>query len=418
MRIAHVIAYFTTGLSYEENRLPWYQAELGHQVQIITADRYYPFPNYEAAMKPVLGPRRRAEGREAVESVVVNRLSVYEWPGRAHVWLRGLKDALLAFAPEIVHLHGIVGPLAIQGVRTCACLQLPLVVDSHTCYFNVDLRVRWRRLYYDAFRWWWTRDNWHGVRRFISVSPDVAHFLAQEFGIPAQFIFESYIGTDPRQFRFSATQRERLRREQGLRESDIVAIFVGKVEPRKEVEILLEAQRKLRDSGHPLHVWLVGPASPSYLEELRATAQGKNPAFTRFIPLVSNEMLPSYFSAADIAVWPGDPSIGIIEAMACALPVVVIEDLSTRHLRDAGNGAAVPRGDLSHLTQTLGRLMAYPEGRRRMGQASRQLVLSRFDWRVIARNLLQVYVESAVLENRPTARLSPIGRDPTSQQRM
>ena len=57
MRILHLINYFNDNLNYQENNLIKLQNINGHQVTLITSDRYFPFRNYNKNYKKILGKR-------------------------------------------------------------------------------------------------------------------------------------------------------------------------------------------------------------------------------------------------------------------------------------------------------------------------------------------------------------------------
>ena len=57
MKILHLINYFNDGLDYQENFLTQHQANDGHNVKVITSDKFYPFVNYNKIYFPLLGKR-------------------------------------------------------------------------------------------------------------------------------------------------------------------------------------------------------------------------------------------------------------------------------------------------------------------------------------------------------------------------
>ena len=57
MKIIQIINYFQHQIGYQEYFLAKEQAEAGHNVTIISSDRYFPFPDYESTVKSILGNR-------------------------------------------------------------------------------------------------------------------------------------------------------------------------------------------------------------------------------------------------------------------------------------------------------------------------------------------------------------------------
>ena len=73
-------------MGYQENGLLAAQMRLGHQVRLITSDRYHPHPNYKETMK--MDDSRRIVGvsHQEEDGLDVVRLKVV-WEWRAHWWV-------------------------------------------------------------------------------------------------------------------------------------------------------------------------------------------------------------------------------------------------------------------------------------------------------------------------------------------
>jgi len=81
--------------------------------------------------------------------------------------------------------------------------------------------------------------------------------------------------------------------------------------------------------------------------------------------------------------------MSIIEAMLTGLPVVATDIRGPREqVVDGQTGFLVPAGEAAPLAQALGRLVAEPGLRARLGAAGRERALERFDEaRVVGRTL-------------------------------
>lgn len=145
-------------------------------------------------------------------------------------------------------------------------------------------------------------------------------------------------GVDLQQFRppRSARERQHLKRDLlGLEPNSGVILFVGDVRPRKGVDLLLEAYRRVRRRQPSWHLVVVGPRSDrnderysefgkrlSTLLEDGGAPHSKTGGvtFTGY-----SERVAEYMRAADLFVIPsrreGMPNV-MLEAMASALPVV------------------------------------------------------------------------------------------------
>jgi glycosyltransferase involved in cell wall biosynthesis len=92
----------------------------------------------------------------------------------------------------------------------------------------------------------------------------------------------------------------------------------------------------------------------------------------------------------------------IIEAMACAVPVVGSDSGQIPHLiRETGGGVVFHEGDVEDFTAKLLSLVDDPAGRRRMGMTGRAVVQERYTFDAIARQLHRICGES--IQRRSTA---------------
>ena len=108
---------------------------------------------------------------------------------------------------------------------------------------------------------------------------------------------------------------------------------------------------------------------------------------------VPNAELPAWLSAVDVGVWPGDPGIATIEAMACGLAIVHTNPWYVAGMSEYGNGEAFARGDAASLARTLDAILRDRARLERMRAQSRRLAEEVFDWRVVAARTNAIYAE-------------------------
>ena len=77
MRIVHVVDYLMPQMGYQEFLLPKWNAKHGHEVFIITSDRYTPFNNYDETWGRTLGKRICGVGISKHEGVTIIRLPIF-----------------------------------------------------------------------------------------------------------------------------------------------------------------------------------------------------------------------------------------------------------------------------------------------------------------------------------------------------
>ncbi len=190
----------------------------------------------------------------------------------------------------------------------------------------------------------------------IAISECTRRDLVRLWHIPEEKIRVIYEGIDAR-FRPVADPPalDGVRRRYGL--PDRFALYVGTIEPRKNLPALFEAWAKLHA---PLPLVIAGKRGWLYQETFaRVEALGVTDR-VHFTGYVADEDLPALYSAADLFVFPSlyeGFGLPVLEAMACGTPVVTSTGGALPEV--AGDAAllADPQ-DVDALADALQRLLA------------------------------------------------------------
>jgi glycosyltransferase involved in cell wall biosynthesis len=148
-------------------------------------------------------------------------------------------------------------------------------------------------------------------------------------------------------------------------------LFVGRLQFRKRVDLLLEACAALPHELQP-HVVVIGEGPAR--EEYEILSQQIYPN-AKFVGAKHGAELEPYFAKADLFVLPGTGGLAIQQAMAHGLPIIVAHGDGTQDdLVRSENGWQVPPDDLHALTNILQQALTDPAQLRRMGDASYRIV--------------------------------------------
>jgi glycosyltransferase involved in cell wall biosynthesis len=160
-------------------------------------------------------------------------------------------------------------------------------------------------------------------------------------------------------------------------------LFVGTLEPRKNLDMLLEAWREMR-RHHAVDLVLAG--------RRRADAPEIRPEpGLRLAGEVADAELPALYSGALAFVYPSlyeGFGLPVLEAMQCGAPVI-----ASRAVEEAAGDAAIYADTSKELAAAMLELATRPE----LAAASRELSLTRareFSWERAARMTRQVYEEA------------------------
>jgi glycosyltransferase involved in cell wall biosynthesis len=174
-------------------------------------------------------------------------------------------------------------------------------------------------------------------------------------------------------------------------------LFVGRLEPYKGIETLLEAAGQLRGrTSRNLALDLVGDGSlRDHLPEVARRLGLQD--MVRFCGLAPPDRMPDVYRQADVFVLPsiveGMPNV-ILEAMASGLPVVATRIPGSDELVEPGRtGFLVPPGDAQALAEAVSRLAEQPDLRRVMSTDAR-LEAQRRSWNRVTEAYLSIYRET------------------------
>lgn len=170
-------------------------------------------------------------------------------------------------------------------------------------------------------------------------------------------------------------------------------LYVGTIEPRKNLGRLLEAFKRLRSRpGIEHRLVLAGGLGWLYQEVLQEIEELSTGNEVAFLGRIDDADLPALYSLCDVFVFPSlYEGFGLppLEAMACGRPVVCSNSSSLPEvIGDAG--ILLSPYDIDGLTDALAQLIADPDRRALLGK--RGLARSReFTWEASALRLLEVY---------------------------
>jgi glycosyltransferase involved in cell wall biosynthesis len=161
--------------------------------------------------------------------------------------------------------------------------------------------------------------------------------------------------------------------------SNPVALFLGRLDDEKKIDVLLRAVAKLTE--HPrLQVELVGDGGERQRLGALAEQLGIQDR-VQFLGHVSDQELPGIYERCTVFVMPSIAelqSIATMEAMASGRPVIGADAMALPHLvHDGDNGYLFPPGDVDRLADRLRRVLTADEAElARLSENSLHLIRS------------------------------------------
>lgn len=390
MKIVHLIEYFSPALGYQETYLVKEQLRLGHDVVVVTSDRYFPFPNYDQTVRSVLGERIIGPMQRTEEGIPVIRKSIlFECFTRA--WIGDLIPTLKQLKPDAIHIHG---SFALSTIRIALARRLfsrtVILVDDHSHLSVVAGHIE-KTVFYALFRVLFGRLISTQIDHIVAITSETKKIVRTTMGITSPIhIIE--LGADTEMFSPQPKKRSMVRRKLGFTPNDVVFIYTGKIISDKGPDVLVDAFVSI--PGHRAKLLLVGGGESTYIAQLKAIlAKANKTADVVWVAMVTPKELPAYYAASDVGVWPKQESISMIEAAACELPVIVKESPSMAVRVKNHNGLMYPEGNVQKLKQLMQKLVENSALRRSMGENGRVLVVEQYSWKSIARQFISLYTK-------------------------
>lgn len=231
---------------------------------------------------------------------------------------------------------------------------------------------------------------WPYCDRVIVSEPDKQAQIATV--IPASRVSHLRRGIDQELFHPRQRDRQRLLARYGIPPESWLLLYVGRLDPSKNVMSFAQAVRQLLDQGWPVHALLVGAGeSAAEIQHLL----GRSATLTGVLPYTT---LPWVYASADLFVFPSETeTFGnvVVEAKACGLPVVIAARGGVTQLlqADGWDGVQVQSPDSQIWAQTIAALLSQPQQLAAMGAAARSHMEASWpSWRqVLEEDLLPVW---------------------------
>ncbi|MDQ6661189.1 MAG: glycosyltransferase [Chloroflexota bacterium] len=202
-------------------------------------------------------------------------------------------------------------------------------------------------------------------------------------------------GVDLSLFQPVPQSKQQLRAELGLKPDQPMLLFVGRLDPFKGPDLLLQAAAMMRTNAQ---IVIVGgkPTGDAEVQQLRKlTKELGISSRVHFLGAKPQEELPELYSAADVTVVPSyHESFGLVavESLACGTPVVATRAGGLMTVVSHGEtGYLVPHCS-SFFAERLDSLLQNTNTLVRMSRAARSSVLQ-YNWKSVAKQVSNLYYD-------------------------
>lgn len=234
----------------------------------------------------------------------------------------------------------------------------------------------------------------------LTISESTRQDAINLLGIPEEKIFTTHLGVTPDfQPISNVEQLEAVRIKYQLPEKFL--LYVGVVEPRKNLPLLIQSMRDILDEGIDHSLVMVGRMGWMYQDVLYQIDNLGLKEKINFAGYVPSEDLPMVYNLADVLVYPSVyEGFGLppLEALACGTPVITTAVSSMpEHVGQAG--ILIPPGDGQALTQALLQVLTDRDLRKQLSKKGPEQA-AQFTWKRTSQETLSVYHRVLAATNR------------------
>ena len=383
MKITHLClgCFYPDGFSYQENMLPKFHKKQGHEVSVIAS-----LETFDKNGKTAYLPKGSSYRNEY--DIPVRRLD-YREPLKVYRKMKrfiGTYEALCEAAPDTLFIHGCQFLDIDKVIRYLKeHPQVRVFVDNHADFSNSASNAASKNILHGVI---WKRcahkiDPY--VIRWYGVLPARVDFLKNIYHLPEDKIELLVMGADDDKVReaLSPSVRAQIRERYGIGKDDFLIMTGGKIDMAKQQTILL-MQAVNRIDKPNVRLIVFGSVVPELKEKVEANLSDK----VSYIGWIKSDDSYKYFSAADLAVFPGRHSVFWEQVAGLGVPMLCKYWDGTTHVDVGGNVKFLYDDSADEMYDIINKITGDPEEYARM-KAAAEKGMSTFSYDDISQRCLK-----------------------------
>lgn len=326
----------------------------GHQILLVRPQQHVSCQEFQADQECLV----RAQSIPKYQDLK------FGWPQ-----FKKIKQAFEQFQPDVVHIV-TEGPLGYAALSVARKKQLPVSSGFHSSFHDFSRFFKLGFLLNPIQRYlrWF-----HDCTDMTCVPSEFTQQNLRKMGLSCPI---QIVGRGVDTLRFSPQHRsEKLRMSWGATADTRVVLYVGRVSPEKQVDVVLDGFKRLKVKSCDDSLLVIVGDGPD-LARLKHLSQGHTVVFTG--RLDGHELAQAYASADVFAFASQVETFGnvVIEAMASGLPVLAFDYACAQmHVRENESGWLTRLGNVEALMEQIAQL-PQREVLQRMGLNARRQVMN------------------------------------------
>lgn len=318
MKIVHVMiaSFFKEGYGYQENIITKKHVELGHEVSIITYDRFGLF-------KDLLNGKESGDyiNRDGVHVYVlpknlsfVKRIPILMF---CYPYTLGFSRLLNNLSPDIIFVHSIQCQESLQILKYKKHHpDIKLFFDHHADYYNTPVKTIPQKIVNFGICRYFALKLQPYTEHFWAVSPWRLDYLRKVYGVKESKSSILVMGGDEKLIDWKNKDiiRHKIRSGYHIPDDAFVVVTGGKINKEKNIHLLVQSILQLNG----VYLLLFGKFE-SDMDDCLDLFESERVKKVGWIP--ADESYP-LFLASDLAVFPGTHSVLWEQACASGIPAI------------------------------------------------------------------------------------------------
>ncbi|MEW6602152.1 MAG: glycosyltransferase [Nitrospirota bacterium] len=293
-------------------------------------------------------------------------------------------------ASDIIHINGLWNYPIAAAAHFCRKYNKPYIITPHGMLFAYTLsKNSWKKRPYYTFVTKRDMRNAGAIHFYTdherrSINQDIVSGT-RSFVVP--------VGVESSEFDDMSSVDALRDRYPQLRNKTVI-LFLGRINWKKGLDILVRAFSRILKIKRDVHLLLVGPDENEYEKQVRTWLEEENIIeHATFAGTLRGKEKAEAFAGSDIFVLPSYSegfSMSVLEAMYCRLPVIISDQCNFPEVAQYGAGTVITC-DHNRLCSALEQLIDDDNLRKKMGENGRKLIEDKYLWDKIAEQMIDAY---------------------------
>jgi glycosyltransferase involved in cell wall biosynthesis len=382
MKIIHICLTgpYTINWGYQENILPKYHHLLGHEVSVISTCNSYDDVGNIIKIQPGIYSENGVKVLRVQENkrfYKIHRLFSYY----------NIYSILRLEKPDFVMIHGLMtySSICVAKYKKRHNKNLVIVADTHADFYNSKskggFKFRLLMLSFVILNKWMSKY----YRNIYAMTPDCKKFANFVYKVPLQKMNLLPLGVDDKLMihLLNSNTNEFFRKKYNISGSDIVITTGGKLNPEKNIHLILDAFNKLQSKNVKLVIF--GESSSKSYAELLKEKSNSNVIYTGQLSL---EEIYVTLISSDVIVFAGTQSVLWQQAISAGKPLIIKRWPSIEYLDFGGNLLILDIVDALHIYESLQTLINSNSLMIKMSQVAKDIAFKKLAYSNIASIIL------------------------------